>query len=93
MRPVLMIITGSISVVVSIVMFVVALAQLTTNITLTGLTYNLAMPGLYSVQGVFGIVIFIVFVGAGLAMIGVGSYRAVKEGRTSGGSSGGKSRR
>jgi hypothetical protein len=87
----MMIITGCIAVVVSIVMFLVGLNVLTTNITLVGLTYNLAMPGLYSVMGVFGLVLFITMVGAGLAMVGFGTVRQIKETRASGG--GGKSRR
>jgi hypothetical protein len=93
MKPITMIISGCIAVLVGIVMFGVALSQLTTNINLVGNTYTQAMfPGLPPVMGVFGLVIFITLIGAGLALIGGGAYRKIKE--TKAGASGdNKSRR
>ncbi len=79
-KPFMLVIYGSIAVVVALVMFGVALTQLTTNIQTVNASsvYANMFPGLASVMGVFGMVIFITLIGSGLAMIGGGAYGMIK---------------
>jgi hypothetical protein len=84
-KPFMLVIYGSIAVVCALVMFGVALNQLTTNIGTVQNTVSMNLspaqswfPGLQSVMGVFGIVIFITLIGSGLAMIGGGAYGMIK---------------
>ncbi len=92
MRPVMMIITGAICLIVSLVMFIVALAQLTTGIGTVGAIGSHVFPGLASVMGVFGLVVFMTMIGAGLALIGFGTVRQIRGGGKSAGG-GGRQRR
>jgi hypothetical protein len=79
-KPFMLVIYGAIAIVIALVMFGVALNQLTTSINSVNSTsaYAIMFPGLSSVMGVFGIVIFITLVGSGLAMIGGGAYGMIK---------------
>ena len=74
-----LIIYGVIAIVVSIVLFGVAVAQLDTAMTAANST-NLvnAMPGLYDVMGIYGILFWVAITGSGLAMLGFGVYGTIK---------------
>ena len=68
-----------IAIVMSIVLFGVAVTQLDTAMTAANST-NLAntMPGLYDVMGVYGILFWVAITGSGLAMLGFGVYGTIK---------------
>ncbi len=71
------IIMGVIAVIIALVMFNVALNQLDTAMTSVNATTN-NFPGLYDVMGIWGMVLFIVLMGAGIGMIGGGAYAVVR---------------
>jgi len=77
-----LIIFGVIAIVVSIVLFGVAVEQLDTAMTAANST-NLTneMPGLYDVMGVYGILFWVAITGSGLAMLGFGVWGTVKSAR------------
>ena len=77
-----LIIYGVIAIVVSIVLFGVAVAQLDTAMTAANST-NLAntMPGLYDVMGIYGILFWVAITGSGLAMLGFGVWGTIKGAR------------
>lgn len=78
-----LIIFGVIGIIISLVMFTVAVGQLDTVMTTAGATVN-TMAGLTSIMGVYGILFWVVITGAALAMIGLGTYGAIR-GRRGGG--------
>ena len=77
-----LIVYGVIGIVISIVMFGVAVEQLDTAMDAANST-NLVntMPGLYDIMGIYGIVIWVAVTGAGLAMLGFGAYGVIKSAR------------
>lgn len=80
MDTVMLAITGGISTLVAIVCYGLAITQLDTAMTTVNATTN-TLTGTYDIMGVFGMVIFIAFMGAGLSMIvaaGVSGFQAVK---------------
>ena len=72
-----LIIYGVIGIVVSLVMFTVAVGQLDTAITTAGATVN-TMAGLTSIMGIYGIIFWIVISGAALALLGFGVAGVVR---------------
>ena len=72
-----LVVLGAISIVIALVMFGVALTQLDTAMTTANTTTN-TMTGLYDIMGIFGIVIFIAFMGVGLGSMGAGAYAAIR---------------
>ena len=79
-----LIIFGVIAIIVSLVMFTVAVEQLDTVISTADSTAN-EMAGLVDIMGVYGILFWVVISGAGLMMLGFGTYGVIKSRRSSGG--------
>lgn len=75
----LMIVFGCVAMIVALIIFGIAVDQLDTAITdASALTWASSMTGLTSVMPLWGMVLFLLFMGAGLASLAGGSYVSIK---------------
>ena len=79
----LLIVFGCVAMLVCLIMFGIAIGSLDDAMT-TAATYATEMPGLVSVMGIWGLVIFLAFMTAGLGALAGGTYVSIK-GRMGGG--------
>lgn len=84
-----LIVSGAVAVLIAIIVFGVVIGQLDTAMTTANSTTN-TMTGLYDIMGIWGIVLWVGFMAAGMSMIGAGIYTSVK---SVGGAGGGRRRR
>lgn len=82
-----LIVAGAVSILIAIIVFGVVVGQLDTAMTTANATVN-EMTGLYDIMGIWGIVLWVGFMAAGMSMIGAGIYTSVRGVR-----GGGKKRR
>lgn len=72
-----LIVGGAVSILIAIIVFGVVVGQLDTAMTTANSTVN-TMTGLYDIMGIWGIVLWVGFMAAGMSMIGAGIYTSVQ---------------
>ncbi len=73
----LMIVFGCVAMLVDLIMFGIAIGSLDTAMT-TATTYSSEMPGLSSVMGIWGLVIFLAFMALGIAALAGGTISTIR---------------